>query len=375
MENKLISHCPRCDDKLIATRLSCPKCNLELTGDFWFSKFDYLSSDELIFITNFLKNQGSFKVLQEELGMSYPAAKKKLLNILIKLGISNEKEKKEEIPEISTTAFLPVEPKDSLVIRKIKEKLNSCNGRTTISLFQGDNCEIWYDSNGKGLVSPKIPLANQLTWEAFDAAVEVVIKNGGKAVKGKARSGAKVGSDNLSLDSVEGYIAYKVHGAQEGETAFGPGFVICAVLDWAGVCNNERGYLSVNKEFFEEYENTVSDNYLFSNLNESYDNKELNILENKFNEDMKNIYNVAKKELGYNAVIFKKLVLQKGGVQAAKQLISKEDTYGFEKLRKLKRLDLTVEAHVLKDEYAVLFTNEERELCKKRLEDFGYSID
>jgi len=36
------------------------------------------------------------------------------------------------------------------------------------------------------------------------------------------------------MNSVEGYIAHKVHGFQEGETAFGPGFVICAILDWAG---------------------------------------------------------------------------------------------------------------------------------------------
>jgi len=82
-----------------------------------------------------------------------------------------------------------------------------------------------------------------LVW--FEAAVEVVIKNGGKATKGKARSGAKLGSDDLPLD----YIAFKVHGVKEGETAFGPGFVICAVLDWAEICKNERGYLTINPLF------------------------------------------------------------------------------------------------------------------------------
>lgn len=30
-----------------------------------------------------------------------------------------------------------------------------------------------------------------------------------------------------------------LHGVQEGETAFGPGFVIAAVLDWANICRNE----------------------------------------------------------------------------------------------------------------------------------------
>ena len=31
-------------------------------------------------------------------------------------------------------------------------------------------------------------MPEQLTWEAFNAAIEVVINNGGKALKGSARS-------------------------------------------------------------------------------------------------------------------------------------------------------------------------------------------
>lgn len=32
-------------------------------------------------------------------------------------------------------------------------------------------------------------------------------------------------------------------------SAFDPGFVICAVLDWADICKNERGYLTINPTF------------------------------------------------------------------------------------------------------------------------------
>lgn len=71
--------------------------------------------------------------------------------------------------------------------------------------------------------------------------------------KGNAQSGAKLGSEKLRLNSVEGYIAHKVHGVQEGETAFGPGFVICAILEWADICNNKRGYLSIKPLFFDEF--------------------------------------------------------------------------------------------------------------------------
>lgn len=101
----------------------------------------------------------------------------------------------------------------------------------------------------------------------------------------------------------------------------------------------------------------------------------MGLLENKFNEDMKNIYFTAKRELGYTATRFMQLVSQKGGVQAAKQLIAKEGgTYGFEVLWENKRLDLSVEALVLRPEYESLFSNEERKLCKDRLEQFGYIV-
>lgn len=96
-------------------------------------------------------------------------------------------------------------------------------------------------------------------------------------------------------------------------------------------------------------------------------------LEYKFNEAMKNIYVTAKKELGYNASRFIQLVTEIGGVAAAKQLISKPGgTYGFEILWEHHRLDLSVENLVLQSEFEALFSDEERKLCKDRLEEFGY---
>lgn len=102
----------------------------------------------------------------------------------------------------------------------------------------------------------------------------------------------------------------------------------------------------------------------------------MNQLEKNFNEDMKNIYLTAKKELKYNATRFLQLLSEKGGVQTAKILITKDSrTYGFEVLCEHGRPDLSVEAHVLKLEYAELFTYEERKMCKDRLEQFGFKLD
>lgn len=252
MQKKLVAKCPRCNEKLIATKLNCNNCELELNGDFTLSKFDYLSTDEVDFIEIFLKAQGNFKTLQNEKGLSYPAAKKIYNSILEKLDLypANNEERSEN--NMITLENQATTDNDSLVIKRIKTKLNEMGGSASIPLYSRDLCEIGFDPNGKGLVSNKIPVPNQLLWEVFDATVEVVIQNGGKARKGNARSGAKIGSDDLPLDSVEGYIAHKVYGAKIGDTAFGPGFVVAAILDWAEICNNERGYLTINPSFMSE---------------------------------------------------------------------------------------------------------------------------
>lgn len=63
----------------------------------------------------------------------------------------------------------------------------------------------------------------------------------------------------------------------------------------------------------------------------------------------------------------------KGGLVAAKQLIAKEGvTEDFTILWECGRLDLSVEACVLKPEYQALFTDEERKICCDRLMKFNY---
>ena len=96
-------------------------------------------------------------------------------------------------------------------------------------------------------------------------------------------------------------------------------------------------------------------------------------LEKQFEQDMIDIYTTAKKECGYNASRFLQMLSTKGGLTAAKQLISKPGgTDGFTTLWEHGRLDLSVEAHVLKPEYSVLFSEEELRMCKERLVQFGY---
>lgn len=98
-------------------------------------------------------------------------------------------------------------------------------------------------------------------------------------------------------------------------------------------------------------------------------------LEKCFEQDMIEIYTKAKKECGYNASRFIQMIGAKGALAAARQLISKPGgTDGFTTLWEHGRLDLSVEAHVLKPEYAELFTEDERKMCRERLAQFGYKV-
>lgn len=102
----------------------------------------------------------------------------------------------------------------------------------------------------------------------------------------------------------------------------------------------------------------------------------MNDLERKFNNEMINIYKKADKEIGYRATRFLQMLSDKGGINTAISLVSKEGgTEGFAVLWENKRLDLSVEALVLKDEYSELFSDEIREVCRARLEQYGYFIN
>ncbi len=71
----------------------------------------------------------------------------------------------------------------------------------------------------------------------------------------------------------------------------------------------------------------------------------------EFHEAMLSIYKHAKAECNYNATRFLQMVNEQGGFQTARTLLHAPDnSQGFTAVWKCGRLDLTVEALVLKDE-------------------------
>ena len=99
-------------------------------------------------------------------------------------------------------------------------------------------------------------------------------------------------------------------------------------------------------------------------------------MKRQFEQDMVNIYKTAKKECGYTATRFLQMIGKQGGLATAQQLIAKPGgTDGFATLWEHGRLDLSVEALVLRREYQSLFSEEEKLLCADRLKEYGFQLN
>lgn len=96
----------------------------------------------------------------------------------------------------------------------------------------------------------------------------------------------------------------------------------------------------------------------------------------QFDRAMVAIYEEAARKYNYRATYFLNMVTEYGGVEAAKRLLQKEGfSDGFTTLWELGRLDLSVEAHVIKPEYSDLFTPEEIAVAEQRLRALNYTFD
>lgn len=101
-----------------------------------------------------------------------------------------------------------------------------------------------------------------------------------------------------------------------------------------------------------------------------------NSLASAFDNAMKEVYVRAKSEAGYNASVFLSMLSQHGGLDTARRLLaSRHVSDGFVALWERGRLDLAVENVVLRDEFAPLFTDDERDLARQRLSEYGRTVD
>jgi len=97
-------------------------------------------------------------------------------------------------------------------------------------------------------------------------------------------------------------------------------------------------------------------------------------LEARFDEAMMDVYRRALNECGYKATRFLHMLHEHRGLETARILLHAANvSEGYVALWERKRLDLTVEALILGEEWRSLFTEDERETAQKRLAQYNYA--
>lgn len=101
--------------------------------------------------------------------------------------------------------------------------------------------------------------------------------------------------------------------------------------------------------------------------------QDLSQLEHRFDAAMMDVYRRAMKECDYNATRFLQMLHDHRGLETARILLHASTvSEGYTALWERNRLDLTVEALILKGEWHPLFSDQEREIAQKRLADYGH---
>ena len=244
--NNIITQCPCCGEKLHISVLQCSGCGVEIKNEFEPSKFDTLGKEQHTFLLSFLKNRGNMKTVQNELGISYPTAKKKLDDLLESLDIGkiNDVDAQRSVDMSNLIA-------DSRSVKAseiIKAKLIEHGGRIVVHTARGLPCEIIAHSDGQSFITKKLPIKPAYEYKVFDVVVDVLLANGGRARKGNGRN-YRLGHAECNENTVVGAIALNYAGKKLGDSVFDPVFVLAAVLEWAGIASNERGELVLTQSY------------------------------------------------------------------------------------------------------------------------------
>jgi hypothetical protein len=91
-----LTNCPYCGGDFIIKEVECQSCKTQIKGNFKSNRFHMFKPDDLYFIEVFLKNEGNIKLMEKDLGISYPTVKSRLKNIVKMLGYKSENSSSEE---------------------------------------------------------------------------------------------------------------------------------------------------------------------------------------------------------------------------------------------------------------------------------------
>jgi len=88
----VVGKCPVCGETMNVTRLHCRHCDTTLEGQFTLSRFYQLTAEQQLFAETFIRCEGKITRMQEEMGLSYPAVRARLTDLIRALGYEAEEE-------------------------------------------------------------------------------------------------------------------------------------------------------------------------------------------------------------------------------------------------------------------------------------------
>jgi len=85
---KLPEKCPICKSDILVTRIFCPRCDSIIEGHFQpqSGPFADLTEEQINFVLTFVRCEGRFNRMEEELNLSYPTLRNRLYDVIRALG-------------------------------------------------------------------------------------------------------------------------------------------------------------------------------------------------------------------------------------------------------------------------------------------------
>ena len=113
--NPVIGLCPICGESLAVTRLHCRNCDTSVEGQFALGRLYQLTSKQLQFVETFIRCEGKINRVEQEMGLSYPAVRARLTEVIRSLGYEvgegdsasgvSEEERREILSQLSEGAI------------------------------------------------------------------------------------------------------------------------------------------------------------------------------------------------------------------------------------------------------------------------------
>jgi hypothetical protein len=96
--NKSLEKCPICSHELTITKVYCEQCGTTLSGQFGFtgSRFNKLTEDQMDFLMTFIRCEGKFNRMEEEMKLSYPTLRGRFNEILAAMGFEGNQSNEEQ---------------------------------------------------------------------------------------------------------------------------------------------------------------------------------------------------------------------------------------------------------------------------------------